>query len=77
MSRPAELYVPVTEAHLVSKIVGAGKARPQLSTLGDALAKAKAQAERAVRDVATELLAFRPRAIAGRPSLCAGQYVAA
>ncbi|MDB6017338.1 MAG: mfd [Pedosphaera sp.] len=57
---PPKLYVPVTEAHLVSKYVGAGKARPQLSTLGGTRwAKAKAQAERAVRDVASELLAIQ------------------
>ncbi len=54
------LYVPVTEAHLVGKYVGAGKARPPLNTLGGARwAKAKAQAERAVRDVAGELLAIQ------------------
>ena len=29
-----KLYVPVTEAHLVSKYVGTGKARPPLNTLG-------------------------------------------
>ncbi|HXD01659.1 MAG TPA: transcription-repair coupling factor [Verrucomicrobiae bacterium] len=55
-----KLYVPVTEAHLVSKYVGAGKARPTLNVLGGARwAKAKAQAERAVRDVASELLAIQ------------------
>src|SRR5581483_11893679 len=53
---PPKLYVPVTEAHLVSKYVGAGKARPQLNTLGGTRwAKAKEHAERAVRDVASEL----------------------
>jgi transcription-repair coupling factor (superfamily II helicase) len=52
-----KLYVPVTEAHLVSKYVGTGKARPPLNTLGGTRwAKAKAQAERAVRDIASELL---------------------
>ncbi len=51
------LYVPVTEAHLVSRYVGAGKARPQLSTLGSARwGKAKQEAERAVRDLAGDLL---------------------
>ncbi len=57
-SQPApKLYVPVTEAHLVSKYVGAGKARPQLNTLGGTRwTKAKAQAEEAVRDLASELL---------------------
>ncbi len=57
---PPKLYVPVTEAHLVSKYVGAGKARPQLNTLGGTRwAKAKEHAERAVRDVASELLAIQ------------------
>ena len=52
-----KLYVPVTESHLVSKYVGAGKLRPPLNTLGGARwAKAKEHAERAVRDVAAELL---------------------
>ncbi|HRT10694.1 MAG TPA: transcription-repair coupling factor, partial [Candidatus Paceibacterota bacterium] len=60
-SQPApKLYVPVTEAHLVSKYVGAGKARPPLNSLGGTRwAKAKAQAERAVRDVASELLSIQ------------------
>jgi transcription-repair coupling factor (superfamily II helicase) len=54
---PPKLYVPVTEAHLVSKYVGAGKAHPPLNTLsGTRWLKAKEQAERAVRDVAAELL---------------------
>jgi transcription-repair coupling factor (superfamily II helicase) len=57
---PPKLYVPVTEAHLVSKYVGTGKARPPLNTLGGTRwAKAKAQAERAVKDVASELLAIQ------------------
>ncbi len=51
------LYVPVTEAHLVSKYVGAGKARPTLNTLGGARwNKSREQAERAVRDLAGDLL---------------------
>ncbi len=54
---PPKLYVPVTEAHLVGKYVGAGKAHPPLNTLGGTRwKKAKEQAERAVRDVAAELL---------------------
>ena len=54
---PPKLYVPVSEAHLVSKYVGAGKARPVLNTLGGARwAKTKAQAEHAVRDLAAEML---------------------
>jgi transcription-repair coupling factor (superfamily II helicase) len=52
-----KLYVPVSEAHLVGKYVGAGKAHPPLNTLGGSRwRKAKEQAERAVRDVAAELL---------------------
>ena len=60
-SQPApKLYVPVTEAHLISKYVGTGKARPPLNTLGGTRwAKAKAQAERAVKDVASELLSIQ------------------
>ncbi|MSU56578.1 MAG: transcription-repair coupling factor [Pedosphaera sp.] len=54
---PPKLYVPVTEAHLISKYVGAGKAHPPLNTLGGTRwHKAKEHAERAVRDVAAELL---------------------
>ena len=54
---PPKLYVPVTEAHLVSKYVGVGKVRPPLNTLGGRRwNKAKEQAVRAVRDVAAELL---------------------
>ncbi|MBL9129233.1 MAG: DEAD/DEAH box helicase, partial [Verrucomicrobiales bacterium] len=51
------LYVPVSEAHLVGKYVGAGKARPPLNTLGGTRwAKARKDAERAVADLAAELL---------------------
>ena len=52
-----KLYVPVTEAHLVGKYVGVGKVKPPLNTLGGTRwKKAKEHAERAVRDVAAELL---------------------
>ncbi len=54
---PPKLYVPVSEAHLVSKYVGAGKVNPPLNQLGGTRwAKAKEHAEKAVRDVAAELL---------------------
>ncbi|MGO8763684.1 MAG: transcription-repair coupling factor, partial [Limisphaerales bacterium] len=54
---PPKLYVPVSEAHLVGKYVGAGRASPPLNTLGGTRwFKAREQAERAVRDVAAELL---------------------
>jgi transcription-repair coupling factor (superfamily II helicase) len=56
-NEPPKLYVPVSEAHLVSKYVGAGKANPPLNTLGGTRwAKAKEYAEKAVRDVAAEFL---------------------
>ncbi len=52
-----KLYVPVSEAHLVSKYVGAGKANPPLNTLGGTRwHKAKEHAEKSVRDVAAEFL---------------------
>jgi len=52
-----KLYVPVTEAYLVGKYVGVGKSRPPLNTLGGTRwAKAKEQTERAVQDVAAEML---------------------
>ncbi|HZT21658.1 MAG TPA: transcription-repair coupling factor [Verrucomicrobiae bacterium] len=54
---PPKLYVPVTEAHLVSKYVGAGRAHPPLNALGGTRwRKAKEEAQKAVRDVAAELL---------------------
>jgi transcription-repair coupling factor (superfamily II helicase) len=57
---PPRLFVPVSEAHLVGKYVGAGKARPVLNTLGGGRwQKAKEQAERAVRDLAAELLTIQ------------------
>jgi transcription-repair coupling factor (superfamily II helicase) len=59
-AEPPKLYVPVTEAHLVSKYVGAGKARPQLNTLGGTRwTKAKEHAQKAVRDLAGELLSVQ------------------
>ncbi len=59
---PPKLYVPITEAHLVGKYVGAGKARPPLNTLGGKRwEKTKQQAERAVRDLASELLAIQAK----------------
>jgi len=58
--QPPKLYVPVSEAHLVSKYIGAGKARPPLNTLtGLRWAKTKAQAEIAVRDLAADMLSVQ------------------
>ena len=54
---PPKLYVPVSEAHLVSKYVGAGKATPTLNALGGKRwIKTKEKAERAVQDLAAEML---------------------
>lgn len=70
---PPKLYVPVTEAHLVSKYVGVGKVRPALNTLGGTRwKKAKEQAERAVRDVASELLRIQA-ARASQPGFSFGE----
>ncbi|HUI06768.1 MAG TPA: transcription-repair coupling factor [Verrucomicrobiae bacterium] len=53
----ARLYVPVDQAHLVSKYIGAGKRIPQLHQLGGALwQRQKFTAERAIMDLASELL---------------------
>ena len=54
---PPKLYVPVSEAHLVSKYVGSGKMNPPLNVLGGKRwEKTKEKAEKAVRDLAAELL---------------------
>ena len=54
------LYVSVIEAHLVSKYVGAGKSSPALSVLGgNQWSKAKERAEKAVVDLAGEMLAIQ------------------
>ncbi|MCX6898080.1 MAG: transcription-repair coupling factor [Verrucomicrobia bacterium] len=53
----ARLYVPVAQAHLVTRYVGAGKASPPLSWLGSlAWRKSRDAAEQATRDLAAELL---------------------
>ncbi len=53
----ARLYVPVDQAHLVSKYIGAGKRLPKLHELGGSLwQKQKFSAERAIMDLASELL---------------------
>ncbi|HUK83155.1 MAG TPA: transcription-repair coupling factor [Verrucomicrobiae bacterium] len=53
----ARLYVPVEQAHLVSKYIGAGKRIPKLHELGGSLwQRQKFTAERAIMDLASELL---------------------
>ena len=53
----AKLYIPVSQAHLLSRYIGAGKLRPEPHRLGGARwAKEKEAAERAVHDLAAQLL---------------------
>jgi len=53
----ARLYVPIDQAHLVSKYIGAGKRQPPLHQLGGALwQRQKLSAERAIMDLAANLL---------------------
>ena len=55
----ARLYVPLEQSFLISRYVGVGKRNPQLSQLGDGKwAKAKKNAEKAVFDYASKLLAM-------------------
>ena len=54
------LYVPITEAHLVTKYIGAGKSRPQLSKLGtSSWLKTKTHVARAIQDFAAKLLSIQ------------------
>ena len=54
----ARLYVPLEQSFLISRYVGVGKRNPPLSMLGDGKwAKAKKNAEKAVFDYASKLLA--------------------
>ena len=53
----ARLYVPIDQAHLVSKYIGAGKRQPPLHQLGGMLwQRQKLSAERAIMDLAANLL---------------------
>jgi transcription-repair coupling factor (superfamily II helicase) len=53
----ARLYVPVEQTHLISKYIGAGKRIPKLHELGGTLwQRQKFSAERAIMDIASELL---------------------
>lgn len=56
----AKLYVPLDQAHLVSRYIGSGRAAPNLSTLGTARwAKLKADTEKAIEDYAAKLLSIQ------------------
>ena len=53
----AKLYLPVSQAHLLSRYAGAGKARPELHALGaKRWSREKEAAQIAVRDLAAQLL---------------------
>jgi transcription-repair coupling factor (superfamily II helicase) len=56
----AKLYVPLEQAYLVSRYVGAGKKSPQLSSLGDGRwAHAKIKAAASIFDYAGKMLAVQ------------------
>lgn len=58
----AKLYVPVSQAHLLSRYVGVGHRRPALHTLGGKRwVKERVSAERAVRDLAATLIETQAR----------------
>lgn len=55
----AKLYVPLTQAHLISKYVGAGEENPKLHGLGNTKwKKSREQTEKAIIGYASELLKF-------------------
>ncbi|MGC8742553.1 MAG: transcription-repair coupling factor [Verrucomicrobiia bacterium] len=57
---PPKLYVPVSEAHLVTKYIGAGRGHPPLNKLtGKKWQQAKEKAENAIKDLASELLSLQ------------------
>ena len=59
-SDEAKLYVPLEQAYLVSRYVGAGKKSPQLSSLGDGKwGRAKIKAAASIFDYAGKMLAIQ------------------
>lgn len=58
----ARLYVPVSQAHLLSRYIGVGRHRPELHALGGRRWKREKEAvEKAVRDLAAQLLETQAR----------------
>ncbi len=58
----AKLYVPVSQAHLLSRYISVGRRRPDLHALGGKRwIREKVAAERAVRDLAASLLETQAR----------------
>ena len=63
----AKLYLNLTQSHLVSRYLGAGKANPKLDRLGGSRwLRAKIGAERAVKDLAGDLLELQAHRAAAR-----------
>jgi len=68
----ARLYVPLEQAYLVSRYVGAGKRSPPLSSLGDGKwARAKIKAAASIFDYAGKMLAIQ-----AERQMCAGNSFA-
>lgn len=58
----ARIYVPLTHIDLVQRYIGLGERKPQLSKLGSAAwSRKKEAAEKAVRDIAQDLLATQAK----------------
>ncbi len=58
----ARLYLPVSQTHLLSRYVGAGRLRPELHTLGGKRwSREKEAAQKAVQDLAAQLLETQAR----------------
>ncbi len=58
----AKLYLPVSQTHLLSRYAGAGKTRPELHALGGKRwSKEKEAAQKAVQDLAAQLLETQAR----------------
>lgn len=58
----AKIFLPVAQAHLLSRYIGFGKQRPELHALGGKRwTREKVAAERAVRDLAASLLETQAR----------------
>jgi len=63
----AKLYLNLTQSHLVSRYLGAGKANPKMDRLGGSRwLRVKIGAERAVKDLAGELLELQSHRAATR-----------
>ncbi len=63
----ARMYVPLSHIDLVQRYIGLGDHKPQLSKLGSAAwARRKEAAEKAVRDIAQDLLSTQARRLSSR-----------